>query len=721
MTDDRSEVHNQVHGDVYGTLIQGRDITYHAARAKPEALRGLPPLSSVFTGRGTDMAVVLEALGPDHGQRRAVLVAGMPGVGKSELACQVAVEALEAYGWFAGVLHHDTFGYDPQRWVDPGDVLHDWLGALGIDAEDIPPSTQGKAALYRSELQRRSDRGSPLLVIVDNASSVEQVSPLTPGDCRSALLVTSRHRLDLGVRVHHLAELNTAGAVEVLRRGLVQTRGVVDERTDTEPREAERLARLCGHLPLALRIVAAILADEPTLGLSQMADDLQTSRLDGLERGESAVRAAFNLSYRRLDEQQARLFRILALAPGPDASTRSAAVLLNVLEPQTRRLLTALARASLVDASGHERWRMHDLAREFASEKAEEPRNHPGDRKDLVRLITYLRYRAEDAATGLLVDRSVSRTSRFSDMGEALRWLEREQHVLTAAVLRAKEIGELDHAVNLPRILTGFLRSRLRYAQLDDIAQIGYQAAEESGDQREMARLALLLAINAWQVGELERAMRMSDLTRDHAVLAQDWQLAASSTDTRAMVLRRLGRAEDALVCHEEAARVFASAGAEVHMARSYVNTANALHELGRSEEAVRRLLSATDIFVKHKEMRSLARACMNLGGVYLSLGNGAEAFAHLSMARDYSADGGDPATLGGAYMGLGTLFGQSGRVHECEMAWVEALGIFESLGDVDNTRRVVSLLAQLYQQTGRREVAAEIKRKADALLRTAR
>lgn len=716
MTGEPLGTENRVQGDVYGTVLQGRNITYHATDPRPEALRGIPPLSSVFTGRGTDVAAVLEALRPNHGQRRAVLVAGMPGVGKSELAYQVAVETLDEYDWFDGVLHHDMFGYDPQRCVGPDDVLHDWLSAMGIDAEHIPANTQGKTALYRSELQRRAKRGTPLLVIVDNASSVEQVSPLVPGDGHSALLVTSRHRLDIGVRVHRLAELDTVGAVEVLRRGLVQTRGVVDERTDTEPGEADRIAHLCGHLPLALRIVAAILADEPTRRLSHMADELQASRLDGLERGENAVRSAFDLSYRRLDEHQARLFRILALAPGPDASTRSAAVLLDMMEPRTRRLLTTLARASLVDASGEDRWRLHDLAREFAAEKAQEPRNHPADREDLVRLIAYLRNRADDAATGLLVGDSVPYTSRFPDMGQALRWLEREQDVLAAAVLRAKEIGELDHAVNLPRTLTGFLRSRLRYARLDDIAQIGYQAAEESGDQQEMARLALLLATNAWHTGDLERAMRMSDLTHDHAVLAQDWELAASAMDTRAVVLRRMGRAQDALACHDEAARMFASAGAEVNLARSYVNTANALHELGRSEEAVSRLRSAVDIYVEQREMRSLARACLNLGGVYGSLGNGAEAFAYLSMARDYSADGGDPTTLGSAYLGLGSLFCRPGYFHESEAAWAEALAIFKDLGDIGNVHRIMLLLAQLYQQTGRHEEAAEAKRQAEAL-----
>ncbi|MFE1169135.1 tetratricopeptide repeat protein [Nocardiopsis sp. NPDC058789] len=721
MTNELLGVENRVHGDVYGTVLQGQNLTYHAAAPRPEALRGLPPLSSVFTGRSMDMAAVMEALSPDRGKRRIVLVSGMPGVGKSEMARQVAAQALDEYGWFAGVLHHDMFGYHPQRRVDPGDVLFDWLGALGIDAENIPPSTQGKTALYRSELQRRADRGGAVLVIVDNASSVEQVSPLVPGDGNSALLVTSRHRLDIGARVHHLAELDTACAVEVLRRGLVHTRGMVDERTDTEPREAERIARLCGHLPLALRVVAAILADEPLRRLSNMADDLQGSRLDGLEREENAVRLAFDLSYRRLDEQQARLFRTLALAPGPDAPTRSAAVLVNMMEPQTRRILATLARASLLDASGDERWRMHDLTREFASEKAEEPRNHPGDRRDLVRLIAYLRNRAEDAATGLLVGDSVPYTSRFPDMGQALRWLESEQHVLTAAVLRAKEIGELVHAANLPRILTGFLRSRLRYAQLDDIARIGYQAAEEGGDQQEMARLALLLAINAWHTGDLERAMRMSDFTHDHAILAGDTELVASAADTRAVLLRRLGRAEEALVCHDEAARIFERAGAEVNLARSYVNAANALHELGRSEESLFRLHSAVDIYVKCREVRSLARACLNLGGVYLSMGNAAEAFAYLSMARDNSADGGDPMTLGSAYLGLGSLFYQPGHFHESEAAWGEALAIFENLGDVRNARQVMSYLAQLYQQTGRHDAAAEIKRRADALLWAAR
>lgn len=96
MTDEPLGAENRVHGDVYGTVLQGQNLTYHAPAPRPEALRGLPPTSSVFAGRDTDASAVLDALRPDRESLRAAVVAGMPGVGKSELVRQVAVEAVQA-------------------------------------------------------------------------------------------------------------------------------------------------------------------------------------------------------------------------------------------------------------------------------------------------------------------------------------------------------------------------------------------------------------------------------------------------------------------------------------------------------------------------------------------------------------------------------------------------------------------------------------------------
>ncbi len=68
-----------------------------------------------------------------------------------------------------------------------------------------------------------------------------------------------------------------------------------------EPEAAAEVTRLCGHLPLAVRIAAANLLGSRGRGVAELAADLREGdRLAELSTGEeweTAVRAPFDLSY----------------------------------------------------------------------------------------------------------------------------------------------------------------------------------------------------------------------------------------------------------------------------------------------------------------------------------------------------------------------------------------------------------------------------------------
>ena len=108
-----------------------------------------------------------------------------------------------------------------------------------------------------------------------------------------------------------------------------------DDRVSADPAAVARLAEVCGGLPLALQITAALLATDPVLSAAELAGDMadEVRRLealrydDGSGPGVPSVAAAFELSYRQLDEDAARLFRLLPSDPGPDLSTEAAAVM----------------------------------------------------------------------------------------------------------------------------------------------------------------------------------------------------------------------------------------------------------------------------------------------------------------------------------------------------------------------------------------------------------
>jgi len=384
----KSDIRNTISGGIFfSAVIQSRDITVQLPPEISPALSGLPSGTQAFTGRDTDLCVLLDILAPfaagGDGDFEApgasppsmvVAVGGLAGIGKTELAIQAARATLDR-GWFpGGVLFVDLFGYDPVRSLDPGQALEGFLRALAIPDEHIPPQTQDRARLYASVLAAYAREGRRILVVIDNAATQEQAKPLLPAGPAGVTIVTSRDILGmLGAQLLDLDILPPENAVHMLDRALRVARPS-DTRVTDYPGVAARIAQLCGGLPLALQIIAALLSENPHRPLAEMATDLddERTRLDELSYADTAVRAAFELSYQRLDRDHARLFRLLTINPGPEISTQATAALADVDLRAARRGLEALARAHLIDrGSNYGRWRMHDLLRLYARQLSE--------------------------------------------------------------------------------------------------------------------------------------------------------------------------------------------------------------------------------------------------------------------------------------------------------------------------------------------------------------
>ena len=349
--------------------------TTHAVTAAPTALAQLPAATVGFTGRDDELAVLAGLLDPaGTGPELVSAVAGLAGVGKTTLAVEAGHMAVRR-GWFGGgVLFIDLHGYDEAP-VQPEQALDALLRALRVPVEHIPPGAEERAGLYRSVLAQIPE---PVLVITDNASTEAQVRPLLPGTGPHKVLITSRHTLaGLGTRLVDITVLDSAAGVDLLDTALRAARPG-DERILRKPQDAARLAGLCGGLPLALQIIAAQLKADPALSAAELAEELavESMRLeqlaydDGSGFGAPSVAAAFELSYQRLEENAARVFRLLPVNPGPDLSTAAAAVLVDLSVTEARRVLAGLARAHLVEAApgAKGRWRMHDLVRLYAQQ-----------------------------------------------------------------------------------------------------------------------------------------------------------------------------------------------------------------------------------------------------------------------------------------------------------------------------------------------------------------
>jgi DNA-binding SARP family transcriptional activator len=345
----------------------------HASAPAAPVPQELPGDVAAFTGRAAELAELDRILlrpndkAGDAKATAAVIsaVSGTAGVGKTALAVHWAHHAAERFP--DGQLYVNLRGYDPGQPMPATDALAAFLRSLGVPGQDIPPQETERSARYRSLLA-----GRQMLIVLDNASTVEQVRPLLPGHPDCAVVVTSRDSLaglvarDGAVRLD-LDTLTLTDAVALLHE-------LIGGRVDAEPVAAVTLAGQCARLPLALRVAAELAAVRPGEPLANLVTELrdQRRRLDLLDAGgdpATSVRAVFSWSYQQLGAEAARMFRLLGLHPGPDISVPAAASLAAQAEPDARRLLGELAHAHLIAEHVPGRYAFHDLLRPYAADQ----------------------------------------------------------------------------------------------------------------------------------------------------------------------------------------------------------------------------------------------------------------------------------------------------------------------------------------------------------------
>ncbi|MFF6880472.1 BTAD domain-containing putative transcriptional regulator [Streptomyces sp. NPDC012474] len=332
----------------------------------------LPLALSTFTGREPEIEALETLLrrSADGSTPAVAVVTGVSGIGKSALIVHWANRVADRFP--DGQLFIDVHGYDKSnRPLSSLSVLDQALRGLGVSSAQIPAGLQERSALYRSLLNHRR-----LLVILDDVRSFRQIQPLLPGRGRCVVLITSRDPLDELVSDYGAVQiqLNVMTAHEADR---MLATVIGQDRVAAEPEAAARLAELCGHLPLALRIAAGRLTPRPYRSLQRLAARLEdgAGRLDVLSPSDGGVRAGFWLSYRELSPEAAVLFRRLALLPVEGFAAWAGAAVLDVNLMKAEDLLEQLVDAQLLElcltqSGPSARFRFHELLRLFAWERA---------------------------------------------------------------------------------------------------------------------------------------------------------------------------------------------------------------------------------------------------------------------------------------------------------------------------------------------------------------
>jgi DNA-binding SARP family transcriptional activator len=451
--------------------------------AVPQRPHRRPPTDIVeFVGRDTELCRLHDLARSDV----VCAIVGAPGIGKTRLAVRAA-HRLTAGGRFDAFLYADLAGFSPGREPAAAEtVLDQFLADLGLTADQIPSDVDDRVALYRDRLSRQRT-----LVVLDNAVDCDQVRPLLPGGPGCFVLVTSRRSLAWldGVHMVRLDMFSPDESVALLGR----IAGA--DRVAADPAAAREVAELCGRLPAAVAVAGKRLETRTAWALADLRARLAPAghRLTELTAGPQDIRAMFQLSYQRLPADQRRMFRLLALHPGPDVTAASAAALADVGADYADLLLESLLDEHLVQQTRQGRYRLHDLLRLYAHERCDVDES-AGERAAAVRRVLdwYL-----DTAW---------RAGRVLDE-PALGWFRAERENLIAAVSAAADHGLDRTASRLPEAMHDFLARAGDPRAWLATNQIAIGAAERLGDRRVLADCLDRLGETYHQTGRYAEAL----------------------------------------------------------------------------------------------------------------------------------------------------------------------------------------------------------------------
>ncbi|MEV0269727.1 BTAD domain-containing putative transcriptional regulator [Hamadaea sp. NPDC050747] len=703
-----------LHDGPAGAATVAPPATISARTAQPAQL---PGDVVGFVGRSEQLAQLHDAAD----SQTLIAVVGVPGAGKTALAVRFGHQAADRYP--DGTLFVNLRGYAADAPMSPVDALGRLLASLGVASRDIPTDLDNAAAMFRSRLS-----GRRMLVLLDNVSSADQVRPLLPAAPGCLTVVTSRDRLT-GLVASHGGRVVVLGPLPSDEAQQLLTSMIGYRRTRLNAPAVTEMARLCGDLPLALRIAAANLVAHPQWPVTDYVATLRENRIAHLTvDGDIGVAGAFDLSYTRLPASARRLLRLLGRTPGDDITVDAAAALADTDPATTAALLDRLVNAHLLAAPRPGRFELHDLIRSYADRLAIREDGLQDCALAVHRLIEWYLARSDRAAdlTGGAARlparaRPDARAPQpFASREEALTWLDGERVNIVAMVARAADDGPRPAAWLIADALRGYLMIRSSYADGSAIADNALRAALRDKDDHGQAVAYLIAGWVGYARLNYQRAVDAFDSAAAAAERAGWTDGTFAANNNLAAVMRVHGLPRQALPYLRTALRASSASGDSTTQVITANNLAGVLLELGMLREAEQCLRQAAALLAD--TTTSLA-AGMNITWSYalwlLGRLDEAQTAAEGALAT-FRAEGDQE----GQAHALKNLAGFHRRNGQLDLALTEAQAAQKIAQQVENPwlhGHVLNTLAAVHSATGDHRIAADVYAQAIVLGRDSR
>lgn len=622
---------------------------------------------------------------------KLLMVVGAPGMGKTSLVLRwTAVNRIHFAG---GMLWADLRGYSDQPPAGTDEVLHGFLTALGVAADQMPVRTEDRVNLFRALAAERR-----MLVLLDNARDIGQVRALLPGTPTCATVVTTRNTpwslvVREGGELIGLDALSLDASLKLLRSR------IGGARVDREHGVAIELVTLCGGLPLAISILAANAQIRPHISLAALLVDLrdERERLTTLSAAgaDLDIRAVFTTSYRTLSDSARRLFQLIGLHWGPHITISTSAALFGDTEPSTQAALRELADGHLLTEVGDNRFVCHDLLGLFAAERAEAELTAHEREVAVDRLVShYLRTAyACSLALNPLRRLPVEQEASQPDYDEAMAWFDTMADNLGAAVDHAQRTGRHKDCWMLAMTMAPHQWRRGAWAEAVRVQRLAAESGALTGTLVERAFVARTLAntyrkagLHEQAHGQLVHAVALCREAGDSVAEADGWQALATNHTA-------VNELADAATCYQNARVLFEAAGDEVGLAYCLAGSAWVLNEQGDHTGALRHAERALELHRVLSDLDGEAATLDSLGLIHAAAGDHLRAIDHHTAALRLYESSQNDLNQARTLVDLGKAQQGAGLFTSARESWQTALDLFESMSHnaAEDVRRLLA------------------------------
>lgn len=674
----------------------------------------MPNINEDFTGRDKEINKVTKAVVQIRTNKRNNVVIsalnGMPAVGKTTLAIYIARLLEKEYS--DGQLYIDCYGYTKGKLpLSSEQILDSLLLSLRIPKDYIPYKIDDKIAFWRSYLHDKK-----LIIILDNINSEEQVKSLLPGNSMTLILITSRN---------HLLDFSNSYTFNIDVLSLEESISLLEKTSgfssDKYKDLFEKVAKKCGCLPLALRIIGSRLRGRKSINLLNRFIE-SNDTISSLSRTENAVYESFDLSYILLHDNEKQLLKSIAILPIANITPLTCSFILNINISEAAYILDSLYEKSLITETGNEIYRLHDLLREFACKKFDNENSTQSKSLCIGNLLTMyftllyqfntLLYPNDYCYSFTQVSYS-NKIFDFADISDALLWYDIELDNLISLLDYLDANDFKSQYIICSHLMSVHLRRCLSSSSLLRIQCKALTFSQKIDDVRYKAVAYNDAALAYMQVGDFKSSIKHFEKAVEYWKFLGDDLGLANSLANNGFALERLGNYGQAIAILDNAL--------EIHrVLKNDYGIAFVLNAKGAVTWRQKDYSTAKEIFEEALSLRinlndkiGISSTKNNLGFTFLKLNMPRDALIYfeesIDISKEYNDVHGQSVTTNN--LGYYNIFIKD--FDEAIKYATKARCLAESVGDLYQIGRSYDVEANAYIKLNKKDDAKKVLHKA--------